>query len=253
MAMLIQAKLTKLTKVKKQRYKFVPYIFTYLNALCGFLAILKALDGDTVRAALLILVAACMDAIDGRLARALGSTSYFGMELDSLCDAISFCLAPAVAVYCSFVDCSLGLGGKILLAFYVCAGLARLAKFNTTAEKQHDYFSGLPTTMAAFFISQLLIYQSWLEMRVSALLFHKSCLLLVMTCLALLMISSVKFYSFKSVNMRLLNNNLVSMCALVTCILCAILMIKGYPIFLLLLLGYICTYSVGALLSSRDL
>lgn len=242
--MLIRAKLMKVTKIKKQQYRHIPCIFTFLNALFGFLAILKALDGDTVRAALLLIVAACMDVLDGRLARALHSTSYFGMELDSLCDALSFCVAPAVVVYCCLGDYSLGLGGKMVLAFYVCAGLGRLAKFNVTSTKQQDYFIGLPTTLAAFFISQLLMYQSWLETHVSALLFHKNCILVVMTCLALLMISTIKFYSFKNIQIHTLKKNRLVISALLCCVFVgALLMIKGYPVLLLLLVGYIITLS----------
>jgi CDP-diacylglycerol---serine O-phosphatidyltransferase len=244
MDMLIRAKLMKVTKLKKQQYKHIPCIFTFLNALFGFLAILKALDGDTVRAALLLIVAACMDAFDGRLARVLHSTSYFGMELDSLCDALSFCVAPAVVVYCCLDDYTLGLAGKVILGFYVCAGLARLAKFNVTSatSDQKDYFVGLPTTLAAFFISQLLIYQSWLETHVSALLFHKNCVLVVMTCLALLMISSIKFYSFKNIQVDTVQKHPIITSLLFGCSIIGImLMMKGYPVLLLVVGGYILT------------
>lgn len=245
--MLIRAKFMKVTKLKKQQYRHIPCVFTFLNALFGFLAILKALDGDTVRAALLLIVAACMDALDGRLARVLHSTSYFGMELDSLCDALSFCVAPAVVVYCCLDDYTLGLAGKIILGFYVCAGLARLAKFNVTSSsttEQKDYFVGLPTTLAAFFISQLLIYQSWLEAHVSALVFHKNCILVVMTCLALLMLSPIQFYSFKNVRIDTFQRHPIITSLLLGCgIFSALLMMKGYPVLLLLLGGYILTLS----------
>src|SRR5581483_7627158 len=108
-----------------------------------------------------IILAAFMDLIDGRLARALGSSSYFGMELDSLCDAISFCLAPSVLLYSWFPGPVVG-WGTLSLVLYLCLGLSRLARFNLTAEKQQAAFIGLPTPIAAFFVSTLILSDTWI-------------------------------------------------------------------------------------------
>jgi CDP-diacylglycerol---serine O-phosphatidyltransferase len=136
------------TKMGKKRYKeslhIIPYFFTFANALFGFLSVIAALKGNFILAASYIGLAACMDACDGRLARAFGSTSYLGAELDGLCDAISFCCAPPILLYCFYQD-TMGIVGLAILGSYLCAGLFRLAKFNTTKTTYNGYFSGLST------------------------------------------------------------------------------------------------------------
>src|SRR5262245_44761503 len=83
----------------KKKLFIIPFLFTFGNALCGFMSVIKTLDEEFMLAAFFILLAALMDLCDGRLARWFGSTSVLGMELDSLCDAISFCFAPAILLY----------------------------------------------------------------------------------------------------------------------------------------------------------
>ena len=171
----------------------IPYILTFSNAIFGFLSILKALEHDYTTAAVYIVMAAFLDGFDGRLARAIGSSSCFGMELDSLCDAISFCLAPTILLYSWFSDYIAGLG-TLVLAFYLCAGLTRLAKFNSTDQKTHFEFIGLPTTIAAFFIATLILYSNWMLCHSWKLLLYKQVLFPIVGIIALLMISPFKFY-----------------------------------------------------------
>lgn len=222
------------TKHKKSLF-IIPYLFTYLNAIFGFLSIVKSVEEDFVSAALFILLAAVMDACDGRLARALGSSSYFGMELDSLCDAISFCLAPAILLY-SWLSYDIPINGILVLAFYLCAGLARLAKFNLTSEEQSTEFIGLPTTMAASFIATLIIYSSWLSESSLSFLVERKILIPIIAAIALLMISPVKFYSFKKSKFRIRKHK--SLILLVTAI-CSWLIIEGLPLPFLVLSIYI--------------
>lgn len=235
--MLISLKV--LRNLSKKRYKqslfVIPYLFTYLNAIFGFLSILKAFEGDFITAAYYIILAALMDGCDGRLARALGSASYFGMELDSLCDAISFCLAPTILIYC-WIPNTIALPGKLALAFYLCAGLARLAKFNTTTDKQQTDFIGLPTTIAAFFISSLVLYDSWIESHSWKLLLNKPVLFSVICFIAYLMVSSVRFYSFKKYKFNLPKDYPKLLIAVV---LFSWAIAHGYPLLLILLSGYI--------------
>src|SRR4029077_1820506 len=92
--------------IRQERYRKrlspVPFFFTFANATLGFLAVIKALEGDATSSVYCILAAACMDVFDGRLARALGTTSTLGVELDSLVDGVSFCFAPAVIFYTTY-------------------------------------------------------------------------------------------------------------------------------------------------------
>lgn len=230
----LAANVKALTYSGKQRCKkslfMVPYFFTYLNAICGFLSILKSLESDYKVAAYYILMGACLDACDGRLARALGSTSCFGMELDSLCDAISFCLAPTVLVYC-WAPFFIGFGGKLVLGLYLCAGLARLAKFNSTTDKQDRTFSGLPTTLAAFFIASLI-----LSGNTSNAFLYKPVFFTIMGLIAYLMISTIPFYSFKRYTIKVQRDGLLVVGILLATILC---LLKGYPLLLFTVSSYI--------------
>lgn len=76
-----------------------PSLFTLGNMACGFFSILASAKGNFAQAGWLILVAAVFDMFDGRIARLLGTESSFGVEMDSLADAVSFCTAPAMLMY----------------------------------------------------------------------------------------------------------------------------------------------------------
>lgn len=226
-------------QTSKKRYKqslfLIPYLFTYLNAIFGFLSILKSCEQEYFAAAIYIILAALMDCFDGRLARAFGSSSYFGMELDSLCDAVSFCLAPIVLLYSWFAD-QIAFGGKAALVFYLCAGLARLAKFNTTSEQQSNEFIGLPTTIAAFFIATLVLSHSWITSHSLYLLLSKQILFPIITLIALLMVSKLKFYSFKRFKLYF-PRDYVSVFILLMLFFWAV--VHGYPLMFFMLSGYI--------------
>ncbi|MGH3987773.1 MAG: CDP-alcohol phosphatidyltransferase family protein, partial [Pseudonocardiaceae bacterium] len=109
--------------------RLLPNVITVL-ALCSGLSALKfALDGNNAGALAAIALAALLDGVDGRLARLLDATSRIGAELDSLADAISFGVAPAVVLFVWALD-DIRVGWPVALVFTVCAVL-RLARFNT--------------------------------------------------------------------------------------------------------------------------
>lgn len=212
----------------------IPFFFTFGNALCGFLSVINTLEEDYTMAALFILLAALMDLCDGRLARWFGSTSVLGMELDSLCDAISFCFAPAILLY-SWSLYQLGTFGMIVLGLYLCAGLFRLARFNISSINQTSYFTGLPTTLAAFFFANVVLYEPWIAHSSFAAMVRPERMAFMVAVVALLMISSVKFPSVKTVKMKL-STGLFLLVAIAFALWC---IIKGYPLFLVLSAGYI--------------
>lgn len=197
----MECTLKAVSPIKVNRYKknlfLIPYIFTFANALCGFLSIIAALEGRFIVSALYIGLAACMDACDGRLARAFGSTSYLGAELDGLCDAISFCSAPPLLLYCYFQN-SFGILGFIALGFYLCSGLFRLAKFNITPSANPGYFNGLSTPVSAFFLASFIIYHDWFIAHNLCWLIEPRSITFLVIMLSGLMISSIPFPSFKS-------------------------------------------------------
>lgn len=136
----------------------IPNLFTLGNAVCGFSAIICAIissqtPGLLTLSAGLIFLAMVFDALDGRVARTFGVASDLGANLDSLCDAISFGLAPAVVLFQL-------LAGRVWTPllwvagiFYVGCAVYRLARFNVettdASEDAHLWFSGLPSTGAA--------------------------------------------------------------------------------------------------------
>lgn len=138
-------------------YHLIPNIIT-LSALCfGLTAIKYGLDGRFEQAILLVVIAAFLDGMDGRVARYLNITSAFGANLDSLADFVDFGIAPALIMYTwTLQDISIkGLGWASVLLFAIC-GATRLARFNVgiTTNKKNDFkakffFTGIPIPLGA--------------------------------------------------------------------------------------------------------
>jgi len=170
----------------------VPHIFTLTNVFCGFYALILVGQGDLEKAALMILFGALFDGFDGRIARYVGSEGPFGLQLDSLGDAISFCVAPIFLSYYWQLH-YLGFFGVLISTGFLCAGLIRLARFNILAEKTIPYFLGVPTTVAGSFLVIIFLNRVYFE-RLPHFLFVFSLLVLI---LAGLMVSSIKFPAFK--------------------------------------------------------
>lgn len=226
---------TRLQNSSKKNLFVIPFFFTFANALCGFLSVIKTLDENFLVASLFIVLAACMDFCDGRLARMFGSTSVLGMELDSLCDAISFCFAPAILLY-SWSLYQLGFAGMMVLGIYLCCGLFRLARFNTSSSSLLLYFIGLPTTIAAFFFANVVIGHEWLSGSVFKTLLKADRLAFIVTIVALLMISSIKFPSSKHIK---LPKGAISIIAILLAPFLVFLLLNGYPLFLIAVTLYI--------------
>lgn len=153
-----------------KRVPILPTLVTLGNAFCGFLAItyvLRAqanpeLFGENIRwAGWLILAAMVFDALDGKVARLANATSDFGTELDSLCDVISFGVAPALIVTVLAREQQYLMRFAWASAvFYVLCTALRLARFNVEtepSEESHQFFKGLPCPAAAAFIAAMAI------------------------------------------------------------------------------------------------
>ena len=176
----------------KRKFRFLPHLFTLGNAFFGFSSLILVFEGELVAAAYCIFLGALMDALDGRVARFMGVESELGVQLDSLCDAISFCLAPAFLVYVWILK-QLGIVGVIVGALFLLAGLLRLARFNLIHAKQTIFFLGLPTTVAGCFLTTVLLNSKLLVYNSQFIFF----VALLVVILSWLMISSVRFPSFK--------------------------------------------------------
>jgi CDP-diacylglycerol--serine O-phosphatidyltransferase len=131
----------------------VPNFFTLLSLCAGLTAIRMAIEQRYEVAIALVVIAALLDGVDGRLARALKAQSKFGAELDSLADFVNFGVAPSVIVFVWGLGGLRGLGWISALVFALAMGL-RLARFNATADVekpkwQADYFTGMPAPAGA--------------------------------------------------------------------------------------------------------
>jgi len=170
------AKESLLRRVRRQRLKSItilPSLVTILNAVCGFTAIVMAGNGRFALSGYMILLAMIADMLDGRLARMSQTTSSFGGQLDSLCDIISFGVAPAFLTL-RILEYKLGQVElnpaleqflyrfiSVAAAAYVSCAAIRLARFNVENEEDesaHMSFVGLPTPAAAGVSVSLIIF-----------------------------------------------------------------------------------------------
>lgn len=135
----------------------VPSAFTLANLLCGFLAVVHIADGRFEFACWFIILAGVFDLFDGMVARMANAQSEFGVQLDSLADAVSFGLAPAFLVY-EFALQDYRIFGTIVSSMLVLAGVVRLARFNTTFDgEKKEHFTGLPIPMQAATVVALIL------------------------------------------------------------------------------------------------
>lgn len=179
----------------------LPSLFTSMGLFAGFYSLIAAVQGRFELAAWAIVAAAIFDMLDGRVARLLHAETAFGAEYDSLCDMLSFGVAPAVLVYLwvlvhlpSDLHKLAWLGAFFLAA---CAAL-RLARFNVQLEQQDKrYFKGLPTPGSALFIASGVLFYSDMNLEPQPWLWLALSLLL-----AWLMVSNVRFISGKDIDLR---------------------------------------------------
>jgi CDP-diacylglycerol--serine O-phosphatidyltransferase len=190
---------------------FQPNGFTLFNLFCGIFAIVLASRGNFDRAALFVIIGGIADAMDGRVARATNTGSKFGEELDSLVDAISFGLSPALIMYFAVLNQS---NWQWLLVFiFTSCAVMRLARFNVEqAGRKKSYFHGLPSpaaglTLATYYwFSQTELYSQtvilFTDSKTLKDLPWSTMMAFLMAILAALMISEVPYPAFPSVGYK---------------------------------------------------
>jgi CDP-diacylglycerol--serine O-phosphatidyltransferase len=184
----------------------LPNLFTVSSILLGFYALVLCAGDPSpaqlYQAALAIFFALFFDAFDGRVARMTKTQSDFGTQLDSLADVISFGAAPALLVY-KWALAPLGLLGFFLSFAYVACGAIRLARFNVLAQRGDKgpsrFFVGLPIPLAAGAIVALVIahYRTFRDATDAA---TRAPIAVVVALLAFLMVSTVRYRTFKDVH-----------------------------------------------------
>jgi CDP-diacylglycerol---serine O-phosphatidyltransferase len=171
----------------------LPSLFTIANLFCGWACVVHAMRGDLETAAPFIGVAIVLDMLDGRIARMTGTTSEFGLQLDSLADLISFGMAPAVLAF-QWGLAPLGRLGWAVGFLFVTAAALRLARFNIQTLTDKRYFVGLPSPSAAAVpAATVFYYPDGMQTYQSAFV-----ALLVVIVPALLMVSTLRYRSFKN-------------------------------------------------------
>ncbi|MEJ7667776.1 MAG: CDP-diacylglycerol--serine O-phosphatidyltransferase [Casimicrobiaceae bacterium] len=186
-------------RLRRRGIYLLPNLFTTVNLFAGFYAVVQAMNFNFDQAAIAIFVAMLLDTVDGRVARMTKTQSAFGAEYDSLADMVSFGAAPALVMYEWVLQDMDKLGW--VAAFVFCAGAAlRLARFNTmldVADKR--WFTGLPSPAAAALVAgcvwivddngidpQAIRWWAWF----------------VTLFAGLTMVSNLKYWSFKAINLR---------------------------------------------------
>ncbi len=178
----------------------LPNLFTTAGLFLGVYAIIKASHGEFLTAAIAIVVAHLCDGLDGRIARLTNTTSQFGVEYDSLADLVAFGVAPGVLAYRWALE-PWGAWGWLAVSLFVACGALRLARFNVqTSHVEKRTFIGLPIPAAADMIAATVLVYYFFGGQ-GATNKHLVLLLLVYG-LALLMVSNVRYYSFKDLDLR---------------------------------------------------
>jgi len=176
----------------------LPNLFTTGNLFCGFWAIISVFQEKFFFAAVAILLASAFDVLDGKVARLSGATSKFGVQYDSLADLVSFGIAPAVLAF-SWALRPYGRFGWLAAFLFVVCGALRLARFNIQSTSgEIKYFKGLPIPAAASMIAlTILLYLRLIETG-----WVKDIVILVMIyVLAFLMVSNIRYFSFKELDL----------------------------------------------------
>ncbi|MCX5777492.1 MAG: CDP-diacylglycerol--serine O-phosphatidyltransferase [Candidatus Firestonebacteria bacterium] len=248
----------------KKQLSIIPNLLTTGNLVCGFLAIILAVNdalklanyNDFVRpfvfSSWLLLLAMIFDLLDGIVARLTKTDSKFGMQLDSLADLTSFGVAPAVILYLAVLRYHGKMGVLIAAIYAVCAAL-RLARFNLIDKVDHKNFAGLPTPAAAGVLASYVLFSHWGEWYYasSPILFldkvigwyaenvtnlNMRVIPAMMILIALLMVSNLRFISLKQY-VKKERAPFIVFVAVVLLIL--ILIIKPEPMFFAVTLGYV--------------
>mgnify|MGYP001051262626 CR=1 FL=1 len=183
----------------------LPNLFTVSSIFCGLYAIIQATDGTAAdrfyKAAVAIIFAVIFDSADGRVARMTKTQSDIGIQLDSLADAISFGVAPAIMIY-KWSLFHFGIWGMLVAFVYATCGVIRLARFNVLAAAANGtpkHFMGLPIPLAAANLSALVL----VHYRAGGVqLGYQPLMIAVMLILSALMVSNVHYRTFKVVKAK---------------------------------------------------
>lgn len=192
-----QSNLEQAEKKSQRGIYLLPNLLTTAALFAGFFSIVSSMNQHFEQAAIAIFIAMVADTLDGRVARLTNTQTQFGAQYDSLSDMVAFGIAPALGIY-SWSLHHLGKLGWLAAFLYAAATALRLARFNTQAADKR-YFQGLPSPSAAGIVSGLMWIGSNYEVDGAALSLVAATFSIVA---AALMVSTVRYSSFKSVDFK---------------------------------------------------
>lgn len=179
----------------------LPNLFTAASIFLGVLSILASINHEVNKSVLFIVLSLICDGLDGRVARLTNTTSKFGVEFDSLADLVAFGVAPAMLFYFN-VGYEFGRYGSLICAIFIIFGAIRLARFNvTTGTYEPNVFIGLPIPSAAVVASlSIAMFSEYALSRYFAI-----AIMVFMLLLSFLMVSNVRYPSFKKIQLKKAN------------------------------------------------
>ncbi|EWH02782.1 CDP-diacylglycerol--serine O-phosphatidyltransferase [Halomonas sp. BC04] len=186
-------------KVRRRGIYLLPNLFTTSALFAGFFSVVAGINGDFTAAAVAIFIAMVLDGLDGRVARMTNTQSAFGAEYDSLSDMVSFGVAPALVAF-TWILQDIGKTGWVVAFLYVACAALRLARFNVqVGSVDKKWFIGLPSPSAAAFVAaSVWTFHSFDADAVG----FKILMLLVVAAAGVLMVSNIRYYSFKEIDLK---------------------------------------------------
>ena len=225
----------------------IPNLITVLAICAGLSGIRLAFENRIELAVAMVLLAAFLDGIDGRVARLLKATSNFGGQMDSLADIINFGVAPALVLYVFILDQARSIGWIAALIYAIAAGL-RLARFNVMSERenkatwQSEYFVGVPAPAGAMLVL-LPVYLGFLGITIDKTFGFISAAYTVL--IAFLLISRLPVWSGKSEGSKL-RRDLVLPMMLGVVLYVALLMSYTWEVMVFTVAAYLVSLPFGA-------
>jgi len=186
---------------KLQLMYIFPNLFTAASAFLGVIGVIASSSGQFEKAAIYILLSLVLDGLDGRVARLTNTTSKFGAEFDSLADVVAFGIAPSMLFYFS-IGYQFGKLGALFCALYVVFGAIRLARFNVmSGASEPSVFIGVPIPGAAVVLAM------WILTYLKYPFMHglEIAMLIGLGILSFLMVSNIRYPSFKKIDMKKAN------------------------------------------------
>jgi CDP-diacylglycerol--serine O-phosphatidyltransferase len=230
----------------------VPNLVTVLSICAGLSGVRLAIEQRFELAVIMVLLAALLDGIDGRIARILKATSRFGAQMDSLADIVNFGVVPGLVLYVYLLDRAGNFGWIVALIFAICCGL-RLARFNVMLEDaerpawQNDYFVGVPAPAGAVLV-MLPIYLGFLGLPINDPVVFVACI--YTATVALLLVSRLPIYSAKTAGSRI-RRDMVAPLLLLIVLYVLLLFSYTWQTLTLSVIAYLCFVPLSVMAYSR--